>query len=147
MTNISWRGAKRPFQHRHPTHRPAHNNSDGVNAELVENNLVNTMEEKQSIRTCGGSSTQTYRISSRIVVAGNSGPYKRPVTGLRVTGDAEPYGEPNTFKQTMKKRRRSKTLPGPISGPHLDRHYLARDLGARSIGAHQSSTSALPVNA
>lgn len=43
-----------------------------------------------------------YLTSSRIVVAGNSGPYDVPVSGLAVIGEADPYGEPMTFAQKMK---------------------------------------------
>src|SRR6266576_3758916 len=67
--------------------------------------------------------------SSLTVVGGNSGPYLLPVPELTVTGDAVPYGDPNTLAQKMKNRPASKAFPLPISGPH------------------QSSTSALPVKA
>ena len=41
------------------------------------------------------------------------------MSGLIVTGEAEPYGEPRTFAQKMKNRFGSKALPRPMSGPHL----------------------------
>ncbi len=82
------------------------------------------------------------RTSSRTLVEGNSGPHHpcpsqsgspaptRRLLGLapletdgspplRVQGLLEPYGEPKTLAQTMKKRVGSNSLPGPISGPHL----------------------------
>jgi hypothetical protein len=61
----------------------------------------------------------TYRTSSRMVVGGNSGPYGFPVSGSSVMGEAEPYGDPSTLAQKMKKRLGSKAFPRPISGPHL----------------------------
>jgi hypothetical protein len=36
-----------------------------------------------------------------------------------VTGDAEPYGDPNTFPQKMRKRLGSNAFPWPSNGPHL----------------------------
>lgn len=74
----------------------------------------------------------THWTSSRIVVKGNSGPY-RPLDAslsLAVTGLADPYGLPRLFMQTMKNLEVSKTRPGPPSN-----------------GPHQSLTSALPVRA
>ena len=44
----------------------------------------------------------THRTSSRMDVCGNSGPYGRPVSGLGVTGEAVPYGEPRTLAQKIK---------------------------------------------
>ena len=63
----------------------------------------------------------TYLTSSRMVVGGNSGPYCFPVSGLMVTGEAEPYGEPRVFAHIIKKRFGSKAFPRPIRGPHLVR--------------------------
>lgn len=75
---------------------------------------------------------EAYLTSSRMVVRGNSGPY-RPSDGspsLAVTGLAVPYGLPSAFMQTMKNLDVSNAFPGPPrSGPH------------------QSLTSALPVRA
>jgi hypothetical protein len=52
-------------------------------------------------------------------VWGNSGPYGWPVSGLSVSGDAVPYGEPRTLAQKMKKRLGSNAFPRPMRGPHL----------------------------
>jgi len=62
---------------------------------------------------------RTDRTSSFGVLPGISGPYGRPVSGLAVTLDTVPYGEPMTFAQKMKKRVGSNARSTPSSGPHL----------------------------
>ena len=79
-------------------------------------------------------------------MAGNSGPHQpvpsqfsspfstRPVEEeacsppLRVQGELDPYGEPRTLAQMIKKRVGSKSLPGPSSGPHLYKHKRDHEL-------------------
>ena len=41
------------------------------------------------------------------------------MSGSIVTGDADPYGEPNALPQKMKNLDVSNAFPGPIKGPHL----------------------------
>jgi len=83
-----------------------------------------------------------------MVVGGNSGPYIRSVSGFIVIEDAEPYGEPNVLAQTMKNLLESKAFPRPINGPHLqDSVRRRKPKEKKSKNTHQSSTSALPVNA
>ncbi|KAH3668665.1 hypothetical protein OGAPHI_002419 [Ogataea philodendri] len=69
------------------------------------------------------------RTSSRTVHSGNSGPYLSLYSPSMVTGEADPYGLPNEFRQMMKNLVGSNARSLPISGPH------------------QSFTSADPVNA
>lgn len=60
-----------------------------------------------------------------------------------VTGEADPYGEPNAFPQKIKNLEVSKAFPGPINGPHLPPFSH----GTIVLLVYQSSTSALPDNA
>ena len=66
-----------------------------------------------------------------MVVIGNSGPCDLPVSGLSVTGDADPYGEPRTLAQKMKKRFASNTFPRPMRGPHLTKSEERSEIGPR----------------
>jgi hypothetical protein len=68
-----------------------------------------------------------------MVVGGNSGPYCLPVSGLTVTGDADPYGDPSVFAQMIKKRFGSKAFPRPINGPHLDDSVVSFNLVSEHI--------------
>jgi hypothetical protein len=73
-----------PFKDIHSTHRSTNNNRNLSYPQLIQNNLMNTTISKLQSGAGG------YLTSSRIVTRGNSGPYVSPVSGLIVTGDADP---------------------------------------------------------
>ncbi len=57
-------------------------------------------------------------IARKLLMAGKSGPYARPVRGLGVRGAVEPKAEPSMLELTTKYLSVSIARPGPTRPPH-----------------------------
>ena len=77
VTDVSLRCAQRPFQHCHAAHRATDRDRDRRYSEVIKHELMQPSEPRVVIKPSGrGANRQevAHLTSSRIVVAGNSGP-------------------------------------------------------------------------